>query len=308
MLIVNNEQMYQNNRIFAYIPQKFRRFLYYINMEGLEEIRLRQGRPLALYYSDAAFFLSERGRLTENPRNPLLATKADLQEGLELICEGSVYAAEHEIRNGYVTIHGGHRVGLAGTAVLTSESITNIKNISGLNYRIAREIQGIADKLMPEIFKNGSVENTLIISPPQCGKTTLLRDIIRNISNRGIKVGVADVRNEIAAMTNGYPGFDLGYACDVLDGAPKKTAIDILLRSMSPTVIATDELGGKTDAETVKKAMYAGVKVLATVHSENRQTLAKRDDVGELLEHFSCIITLSRENGVGTVSEVFHAV
>lgn len=308
MLIVNNEQAYNDNQIFRYIPKKFRRLLYYVDFAGLEEIRLRQGRPAMLYYSDAAFFISAKGVLTQNPGQAVFVAKQDILEGMELICEASVYAVENEIRNGFITIGGGHRVGLTGTAVVARGRISNLKDISGLNYRVARDITGISDKLMDAVMPAGKIQNTLLISPPQCGKTTLLRDIIRNISHMGRKIGVADERSEIAAMTNGYPGYDLGFSCDVLEGAPKGQAMLMLLRSMSPEVIATDELGGTEDCEAVAKIMHAGVKIIATIHGDNRSELARRQDTRELLGHFDCFITLSRRNGAGTVEEIFHAV
>ena len=306
MLIVNNEQAYQNHPILQYIPRKIRRCLYSIDFDGLEEIRLRQGRPVMLYYCDAAYFITSKGMLAKSPEQVVCITKQDILEGMELICEASVYAVENEIRNGFITIGGGSRVGITGTAVVDHGMISNIKNISGLNYRVAREMIGISDKLMDAVMPGGKIQNTLLISPPQCGKTTLLRDIIRNISQRGHKIGVADERSELAAMTNGYPGYDLGYACDVLEGAPKSQAMLMLLRSMSPEVIATDELGGKADIAAITKIMHAGVKIIATIHSENRMELARRPDAKALLEHFDCLITLSRKNGVGTVEEIYH--
>lgn len=308
MLIVNNEQAYNNNQLFRYIPKKFRRALHFIEMDGLEEIRLRQGLPVMLYYTEGQFFLSPKGHLQTTAENALTAVKQDIQEGLELISESSIYAVEHELRKGYITISGGHRVGICGTAVETEQGIGTIKDISGLNYRISRECVGISDKLMDGIMRGGEVLNTLIISPPQCGKTTLLRDIVRNISNRGRKVSLVDERSELAAMSNGYQGYDLGMSCDVLEGALKSEGMLLMLRSMSPEVVVTDELGDVRDIAAVAKIIHSGVSVISTVHCRNREELLKRPDMQKLASYFDCFITLSRRNGVGTVEEVYCAL
>ncbi len=210
-----------------------------------------------------------------------------------------MYAVREEIRNGFVTVEGGHRVGLCGSAVMTGNSISYVKNVSGLNYRFAREITTAA----AEIEEHVRDKNTLIISPPGCGKTTILRDLIRRISDSGIKVSVIDERREIAGMYDGVPSFDIGANTDVLCGAPKAEGIMMMLRSMSPEVIAVDELADEAEMEAVKKAYASGVRVIATMHGSGRARISIRGAE----ELFDCIITLGKSRGTGTVEEIYNA-
>ena len=303
MLILNNELTYIYHPIIRYIPKRLRRYLICAGLDRVEEIRLRKGRPIMLYGNFSPKYITEKGISEKSSYGMIVVTDEDINEALELICESSLYAVEDRIKNGYITVDGGHRVGLCGSAVLKNGKIFSIKDISGLNYRISREIYGAGDLVINSIMRDDKVLNTLIISPPGCGKTTLLRDIIRQISYRGIRVSVADERNEISALHNGICGFDLGNSCDILEGASKDEAMTILLRSMGPEVIATDEIGTKADISVIKKASLSGVSVIATIHSDNRQELMKKNK--ELLNCFECVITLSRRNGAGTIEEVY---
>lgn len=307
MLVVNSEQNCQNNRLFKYLPKKIRKIMYFIPSEGLEEIRLRQGLPIALYYRDRCCYITSKGQLSVSYTGCLIATKADLIEGMELISEASVYALEDEIKNGYITIDGGHRVGICGSAVLKEGKITNINHISGLNYRVAKEIIGAAKKIMPYIYDSEKIRNTLIISPPQCGKTTLLRDVARSLSASGKKVSVIDERNEISALNNGYQGYDLGVSCDVLGGASKSEGALLMLRSMSPDVIITDELGADEEGKVLSRIANSGVHLISTIHAKNRSELEKRTEIAGMCPFFSCFVTLSRRNGAGTVEEIYCA-
>ena len=237
--------------------------------------------------------------------NLIRTTKADMAEALELISHSSLYAHENDIRNGYITIAGANRVGITGSAVVEDGEINNIKEISGLNYRIAHEIKGCSDRLMDMIMDVKRVRNTIIISPPECGKTTLLRDIIRNLSNMKIKVSVVDERGEICAASEGHIGYDLGNCCDIMTGAAKDKGMMAMLRSMSPNVIVTDELGGEHDIGAVSKIINSGVSVVATIHGKDEKQLRNRADIAKLLDFFECFIILSRRFGVGTIEEVY---
>lgn len=303
MLILNNELAYIYHPIIRYIPKRLRKHLICARLDNVEEIRLRKGRPIMLYGGFSPKYITEKGISEKSSYGMIAVNDEDINEALELICESSLYAVEDRIKNGYVTVDGGHRIGLCGSAVLKDGKIFTIKDISGLNYRISREIYGAGDPVINSIMRDDKVCNTLILSPPGCGKTTLLRDIIRQISYRGIRVSVADERNEISALHKGICGFDLGNSCDVLEGASKEEAMTILLRSMGPEVIATDEIGTAADVAVIKKAMLSGVSVISTIHSDNRQELMKKNK--ELLNCFECFITLSRKNGAGTIEEVY---
>lgn len=305
MLVVNSEQTYKDNNILPYLPKRIRKFMYFIEWEELEEIRLRLGLPVMLQYRDGVFYLNDKGKTVLLSDKLLNVSKQDIDEALELISHSSFYAHEHDIKNGYITISGGNRVGISGTAVLNGNAVSSIKNISGLNYRIAHEITGCSDRLMEIITDVHRIKNTIIISPPECGKTTLLRDIIRNISNMKIKVSIVDERAEIAASFNGYSGYELGDCCDILTNSPKATGMLMMLRSMSPQVIATDELGSNEDISAVEKIINSGVSVVATIHGTNEAQLRNRADISRLLDFFECFIVLSRRFGVGTIEEVY---
>lgn len=218
--------------------------------EGLEEIRMRTGKRLILSYKD------------KESMTDYMVTGEDIERCLELVCGYSMYAYENQLREGYITIKGGHRVGIAGKAVVENGSVKTVKNISSLNIRVSHEIIGISDKLMSHI--KGSF---VIISPPGYGKTTLMRDIIRNLSQmEGQRVGVIDERSEIAACFNGVAQNDLGPRSDILDCCPKEEGIMMLVRSMAPTYVAVDELGNVNDINAAKKAVNLGINIAATVH------------------------------------------
>lgn len=303
MLIINNKETVFRHPVMNYLPSKFKKLLNFATIGDAEEIRLRRGLPLIINFSDKQCFITSGGILSDNLKQAVIANDYDIREALELIVKSSLYTAENSLKNGFVTVEGGNRIGICGSAVICDNKISSIKNISGFNYRIAKDIRGVSDKIINNIYRNGQVRNTLIISPPGCGKTTILRDIARNLSNKGIKICIADERNEISALSYGKLGFDLGYSLDVLEGASKSDAFKILIRSMSPDVIITDELGGNEDLCAVKKAVHSGVGVIASVHSSSREDFLKNNP--EFIGIFNCFITLNRSNGPGTVGEIY---
>lgn len=229
---------------------------------------------------------------------------------LELVTKSSLYALEEELRGGYITVEGGHRVGLVGRAIVRAGEIKSMREISGLNVRVAREVLGAADKLLPELFSREEdwFYRTLIISPPRAGKTTILRDLIRQISDgwgqvRGRRIAIVDERSELAGTFRGQPQKDVGIRTDVLDACPKAEGIMLLLRSMSPEIIAVDEIGRAEDAVALGEALNAGVGVLATAHAASLEELEGRPILKELMaaKVFQRLVLLSRKGGVGTV-------
>ncbi|MGB9814096.1 MAG: stage III sporulation protein AA [Thermovenabulum sp.] len=280
----------------------------------LEEIRLRTGKPLTLIFTENDFFVTFEGFLTQNPAIAYKVTEEDALRLLSLISQNSIYAVEEEIKNGYLTLKGGHRIGLVGKAVVENGKIKTLKHISGFNIRIAREVIGAADKVLPFIIdKDGQILNTLILSPPKAGKTTLLRDLIRQISNgnpklnlRGFKVGVVDERSEIASCFEGIPQKDVGLRTDVLDACPKALGIMMLLRSMSPEIIATDEIGRPEDVTAIEEAINAGVKLIATAHGKDIEDVKKRPILREIVERgiFDRYVILGFTKGAGTLEKV----
>lgn len=281
-------------------------------LTGLTEIRLRTKQPLLLVLGNQDIAISLAGKVVTDYQEAYLCNQNDIQKTIQLMSKNSLYAFEHQLRMGFLTIEGGHRVGLAGQAILDNSEVKTLTNISGLNIRLAREIKGCADPIIPYIFnKEGQVLNTLIISPPRCGKTTILRDLIRQISigaaeYNGLQVGVVDERSEIAAYKSGVSMVDLGIRTDVLTNCPKAIGMLMLIRSMSPAVVATDELGRAEDIHAVCEALNAGVSVLTTVHGKDISELLHRPYVKELLEnkYFQRFILLSNRPHVGTVEKI----
>lgn len=277
--------------------------------EGYTEVRLRCNAPLILHKGKEEFFLHAHTGLTKDAKVAYKISVNEIREMMEYISNFSVYAYEDEMRQGFLTIQGGHRVGICGKAVMQEKKIKTIRNISFLNLRLAREKKGCADGVLPYLFENGRLCHTLIVSPPGCGKTTLLRDIIRQLSNKGNKIGVVDERSEIAACYHGVPQNDLGIRTDVLDGCTKTTGVELLLRSMSPEVIAVDELGGAEDIATMKKSIYCGCKLLATAHGEGREDWFLKGGRVERVSDipFERYIFLKADGPPGQIAEVCDA-
>ena len=282
-----------------------------IDFWEVQEIRIRTGSPFMVVCGGKEYFVSEDGSLGMNRKNSYKITQREVRETMEYISNYSLYAFEEELKQGFITIQGGHRVGVAGKIILEKEKVKNIRHISFLNIRLAHEIIGCADSVLPYIAKENSIYHTLIISPPRCGKTTLLRDLIRQLSNGtggrwGMNVGVVDERSEIGACYQGRPQNDLGYRTDVLDCCPKKEGMMMLVRSMSPKIIAVDEIGFREDVEALEYVMNSGVKVLATVHGKSMEEIRNKPVLGRMVQEkvFQRYILLS-SGQVGKVEAVF---
>lgn len=303
MYIATNEDFCIKHNILSVLPVSIKRYMCGVNLDEAEEIRLIQGKEMFIRYPDGDYFITTKGVLSKSAQYALKVSKKHLDELLERITKSSLYTVKDELKNGYITIDGGHRVGICASAVTENGSVEFMKNISAMNIRIANEITGAADSVI-EYVSGDEVKNTLILSPPSCGKTTLLRDLVRRLSYSGYSVGVADERCEIAAMYGGESAFDLGPRTMVMDNCPKEIAMTMLLRSMSPDIIVTDELGKDADVKAVIDIVNSGVKVIATVHGRDIKQLAQKNATKLLLPMFDLIIILSRRNGAGTVEKI----
>ena len=261
----------------------------------MREIRLRCGRPAFAQGKDGQI-----QKLTEE------ITAADLRETVSLLSAYSLYAFEEELKQGYLTVAGGHRVGFCGKTVMENGEIRTLKQINGLNIRIAAEKRGWGDAYLSDLMEEGHVCNTLIVSPPGCGKTTLLRDLVRCLGDRMMAVTVVDERGEIAPFREGVPQMNIGLCTDVLEGCPKAAGMQMVLRSMTPDVIAVDELGNQEDMQAVQDVLRCGVKLIATVHGSNWSEISKRAHLRDLVDQevFERYIILSSRNGAGTLEAV----
>lgn len=304
MYIATNEAQIGRSGAISVLPSAVRRYMSGINLEEATELRLITGKPFIIRYPDGDYYLTKRSVLSAAPVNTINITHGMMSELLERITKSSLYSVKEEIRSGYITIEGGHRAGIAGTAVTENGEVEFIRSISAVNIRLANEIIGAAEGIMGRIAGNGIIKNTLIISPPGAGKTTMLRDITRSLSYMGFAAAVADERCEIAAMCGGRSSFDLGNMTAVMDNCPKDRAMLMLLRSMSPDVIITDEIGTAADIEAVGKIMNSGVAVIASVHGRDTAQIMRRDDIAGLAKMFDLEIVLSKRGGAGTVEEI----
>lgn len=271
---------------------------------SLEEIRLRATRPLILKFSESELTLD------------YIVSTEDILETLQNICENSIYSYQNQICSGFITIRGGHRVGIAGNIVMEKNQIINVNYISSLNFRIAKQIKGCSNKILKYILdmENNTVFNTLIVSEPGAGKTTILRDTVRRISGgieninfKGITVGLVDERGEIAAMYKGVAQNDVGMRTDILSNVPKAIGMKMLIRSMAPKVIVADEIGSKADTEAIHEAVCSGIKGIFTAHGASMEDLAMNPSLKELINShvIERIVFLGTKGPKGEIDKVY---
>lgn len=271
---------YLPNNIYILITETIKQNPQTKIKENAIEIRLRNNKPIIIKLPNLDIVIKYD------------VTEKDILYTLEKLCENSIYAYKNQICQGFITIKGGHRVGITGSCVIENGKIINIKYISSLNFRIAREIKGCCNKILKDVINKDNIYTTLIVSPPGKGKTTMLRDLIRTISNgipeinfRGKTCGVVDERGEISAMYKGIAQNDVGIRTDIIENINKAQGMQILIRSMSPEIIACDEIGTKEDVLAIKYAVTSGVKGIFTMHGAEMRDIRANKDINELIEN-----------------------
>lgn len=289
--------------ILTFLPKSISHFISQISpaqIDEIEEIRVRVQRPLEI---------SANGKVTYFS---YMVRPEDAVHLLNKISHFSLYALEEELKRGYITIEGGHRVGLAGKVILEDGKVKAIRDVSSFNIRIAKEKIGIAEPIIGALYDK-HWHHTMIIGPPQTGKTTLLRDIARMISSgdkkgrfEAAKVGIVDERSEIAGCVAGIPQMSFGPRVDVMDACPKAEGMMMMIRSMSPEVLIVDEIGRKEDSEAILEAVNAGIKLIMTTHGESLAEVRCRPSLKSILDEgiFQRFIILSRQDGPGTITRI----
>ena len=277
-----------------------------IKEENLREIRFRTGRGLLLETTEGERLLDGQGRAVASEEEAYRVRPEDVKTALELLTGYSVYAFEEELRQGYFTVEGGHRIGVAGKAVTEDGRVQRISYISFLNFRVAHECKGCSEALFRRLYGDGQYYHTLLFAPAGCGKTTFLRDLIRLLSNAGLRVGVADERSELAACHYGVPQHDLGMRTDVMDGCPKAEAMGMLLRSMTPQILVADEIGMEADVFAIRAAAGCGCKVVASAHGGSFEELIRNPVLRTLweerrFERYVCLTKTGQSFGVKAI-------
>ncbi|MDD2980464.1 MAG: stage III sporulation protein AA [Hespellia sp.] len=299
----------KKNQILQVLAKPIRKILFEENLDydTLQEIRLRIGQPLLILSRNQEMILPSRAKEKH------IVSKEEIRESLDYISHYSLYAYEHEMRQGFITIEGGHRVGLTGKAMIEENRVKNIQYISSINIRVSHEVIGCADQILPYITANKQVCHTLIISPPRCGKTTLIRDLVRQISDgneyvKGCTVGVVDERSELGGCYMGVAQNQLGMRTDILDCCPKAEGMIMLIRSMAPQVIAVDEIGTAQEVRAIEYAMHCGCKLIASVHGSSVDEIRKRPIVEQLIQsrRFERYVVLGNRSRIGEVEGIFN--
>lgn len=275
----------------------------------IEEIRLRINNVLTVTLPEGSRFVDKSGTLSSSSDKAVIVTRRALEDSFKYLCNLSVYSFQNQIKNGFITIKGGHRAGVCGTAVIENGKISTIRDITSINLRIAREIKGCSQNIYDSLFKNKIIEGCLIISPPGGGKTTILRDLTRQLSENGKKIAAIDERGELGAVYDGLLQKDLGPLCDVLDGYPKYIGIIQAVRTLSPDAIVCDEIGDEEEANAVFECMKCGVPVILTAHASTINDIRIRAPIYEMLSKnaIKYIVMLNGPENPGTIKRIYKA-
>lgn len=274
------------------------------DIRHINEIRLRTNKPVSVSSYGKNYFITENGGLTIHKNLGIISKKNDINECFRAVCDYSIHSYIKEISEGFITLEGGNRVGICGTAVLKGQYVETLKYVNGLNFRIAGQVLGCGEKICNRLYDMNPV-SLLIIGPPLSGKTTVLKDMCRILGEK-YKISVIDERSEIAAVYHGEAQNDIGTLTDVFDGYPKGEGITSAVRVMSPEIVICDEIGGKRDCDAILNSVNSGVKFVATVHGNSIEEVYNRKNIAELIESniFQYEVLLGSGSRIGEVMEI----
>jgi stage III sporulation protein AA len=294
-------------KVLLYMPKGISSAMNKISTENtsrINEIRLRINKPVSVSSYGKNYFVTENGGLTTHKSLGIVVQKNDINECFRAICDYSLHSYTKEISEGFITLEGGNRVGISGTAVLNGNYVETLKYINGINFRISGQVFGCSEKICERLYDVKPV-SLLIIGPPLSGKTTILKDMCRILGEK-YKISVIDERSEIAAVYHGEAKNDIGTFTDIFDGYPKGEGITSAVRVMSPEIVICDEIGGKRDCNAILDSVNSGVKFIATVHGSSVEEVLKRRNIADLIsnEIFQYGVLLGSGSRIGEVMEI----
>lgn len=294
-------------KVLLYMPKRIASAIGKISSENISrinEIRLRTNRPISISSFGKNYYVTENGGLTTHKTLGIISRKDDINESFRAICDYSIHSYKNEISEGFITLEGGNRVGICGTAVLSGQCIETLKYINGLNFRIAGQVVGCSEEICNRLYDTNIV-SLLIIGPPLSGKTTILKDMCRILGEK-YKISVIDERSEISAVYHGVSQNDIGTLTDVFDGYPKGEGITSAVRVMSPEIIICDEIGGKKDCDAILDSVNSGVKFISSVHGSSIEEILKRSNIAKLISNgiFQYGVLLGSGNRLGEIIEI----
>lgn len=294
-------------KVLLYMPKRIAEAIGKISSENIRrinEIRFRVNKPVSISSFGKNYYVTEKGGLTTCKTLGIISNKNDINESFRAICDYSIHSYKSEISEGFITLEGGNRVGMCGTAVLNGQCIETLKYINGLNFRIAGQVIGCSEKICNRLYDKNIV-SLLIIGPPLSGKTTVLKDICRILGEK-YKISIIDERSEISAVYHGESQNDIGTLTDIFDGYPKGEGITTAVRVMSPEIIICDEIGGKKDCDAILDSINSGVKFIASVHGSTIEEILKRNNIAKLISNgiFQYGVLLGSGSRLGEIIEI----
>lgn len=290
----------------TFLTDRIRKIICSINIyeaENITEIRLRSNCPISVRYNGKTMYLTDASRLVYKSTDSLpTISQAEMNDSFNRLCDYSVYTYLNDIKNGFITMNSGHRVGFCGQAIREGEELVSVKDISSFNIRIARQFKGGCDVLF-EKMKNEGYGNIIVAGCPSSGKTTMLREIAREISNRGFNVCVVDERQEIFPKCSDY---EKGINTDVMLSYPKHDGIMTAVRTLSPDYILTDEIGEKNECDAICSGLNSGVNFALSIHANDLQELKKKEIYKKIIScaHFKYIVILGNKLHPGEIIQI----